>query len=71
MIDIKRWIDIDGPEFKTLEDSSTIKKIVNMGLEAGAITLDKNGYMWSGENPIHAENGSELVGLRCSKKAVN
>lgn len=71
MVDIKRWIDIDGEEFKSLEDSSTIRKIINMGLEAGAITLDNNGYMWNRENPIHAEKGSELVGIRYSKKAVN
>lgn len=70
-INIKRWIDLESPEFETIENPSVIKKLVKRGVELGAIQVDKNGYMKSGENIIHVEIGTELVGLRYSSKASN
>lgn len=68
---IKRWIDLESPEFEKVENPNAIKKLVKRGLELGAITIDKHGYMKSGDNIIHVEIGSELVGLRYTLKAVN
>ena len=69
--DIKRWIDMDSSEFNQIETPSLVKKIVLSGIEYGFITVDKNGYMFQGENIVHAELGTELVGLRYSAKAAN
>lgn len=70
-VNLSRWIDIEGPDFKQVEDHQAVKKLVKTCLELDLITIDKNGYMWYKEYPVHAEIGLELVGLRYSSKASN
>jgi hypothetical protein len=70
-LNITRWIDMDGPDFQRLEQHNFIRKIIRVGIEGGAIKVDKAGYMWQGENPVHAELDGGLVGLRFAAKAAN
>ena len=70
-VTIDRWIDLDGADFKRVEKHNFIRKIISIGLEGGVITVDKAGYMWQGDNPVHAELDGQLVGLRFAAKAVN
>lgn len=71
MVNLETWIDMDGADFKRIERSTLIRKIINVGVETGQITIDKAGYMWKGSDPIYAELDGKLVGLRYSAKAVN
>lgn len=71
MIDITRWIDLESKEFLTIENAVTVKKMIKRGIELGAIVVDRNGFMKSGDNTIHVEIGTELVGVRYSAKACN
>jgi len=70
-VNIDRWIDLDGLDFKQVERHTFIRKIVMVGIEGGVIVADKAGYLWQGENPVHAELDGKFVGLRYSAKAVN
>lgn len=70
-VNIERWIDMDGEDFKRIEKPTFVRKIVTIGIEGGVIKVDNAGYMWAGENPVHAELDGELVGLRYAAKAVN
>jgi len=70
-VNINRWIDMDGPDFKRVEKHNFIRKIISVGIEGGVIKVDKAGYMWQGENPVHAELDGQFVGLRFAAKALN
>ena len=71
MVSIDSWIDMNSLDFERVEKHNLIRKIVNVGVEAGLITIDKLGYMWQDSNPVHAELDGKLVGLRYSAKAIN
>ena len=70
---ITKWVDLDDPEFKTVEYYTYIRKVVLAGLEYKIITPDKMGnlYMDDGATPISAELNGETVGVRYSMKALN
>lgn len=70
-VDIDQWIDMDSADFKRVGACSMVRKVVNIGIEAGIIRVDKAGYMWQGDNPVHAELDGKFVGLRYSAKALN
>jgi len=70
-IQIDHWIDMDGADFKRVERHNLIRKIINIGIEDGAITVDKAGFMWQGSRPVYAELDGQLVGLRFAAKAAN
>lgn len=70
-VNIERWIDLDSADFKRTEKPTFIRKVLNIGIEEGIITVDKAGYMWKGSTPVHTELDGELVGLRYAAKAVN
>lgn len=70
-LQIEQWIDMDGEDFKRLEDSVLIRKIVNVRVETGIIKIDNAGYMWEGTNPVHAELDGKFVGLRYAARALN
>ncbi len=70
-INIDRWIDMDSKEFQTIESHGWIRRFTLRAIELGAVTVDKAGYIWAKEHPVHAELDGKYVGLRYSAKAVN
>lgn len=72
IIKVVRWADLDSPEIKALEYYTYIRKVVFTGLEYKIIRSDNSGclFMMDG-NPVHANVGTELVGIKYSKKAAN
>ena len=70
-INIDRWIDMDSAEFQTIENHGWIRRFTLRSIELGAVTVDKAGYIWHNEHPVHAELDGKFVGLRYSAKAVN
>lgn len=70
-IDLDRWIDMNSDEFKLIENHGWIRQKTLRAVELGVITVDRAGYMWFNDTPIHAELDGKLVGLRYAVKAVN
>jgi hypothetical protein len=70
-VSIERWIDLDSADFKRLENHGYIRQQTLRAIELGVIVVDKAGYMWFKEQPIHAELDGQTVGLRLAAKAVN
>lgn len=70
-VNIDRWIDINGPDFKRMERHTFILKIINIGIEGGIIQVDSAGYMWQKGNPVYGELDGQFVGLRYAAKAIN
>lgn len=68
---VERWVDMDSAEFKKIEHHAWIRRFTLRAIELGAVTIDKAGYIWSNDTPVHAELDGELVGLRYSVSAVN
>lgn len=71
VVSVDTWIDMDGADFKRLENQYWVRKAVNVGIELGLVTVDKAGYMWKDSSPVYAKLDGKLVGLRYSAKAVN
>lgn len=70
-VHIERWIDLDSADFKRMENHSWIRQKTLRAVELGVITVDRAGYMWFNETPIHGELDGQIVGLRLAVKAVN
>lgn len=70
-VNIDRWIDLDGPEFKKVEKPTFQRKIIQIGIEGGVIKVDNAGYMWQNGKPVYTELDGRFVGLRFSAKALN
>lgn len=71
MVEIDRWIDIDGEEFKQIENAAFIYRFTLRAIELKAIAPDKNGNLYFGDIPSHVELNGKFVGLRYSKQASN
>jgi hypothetical protein len=69
--DLDSWIDMDGADFKRLENQYWIRKAIHVGLETGQVKVDNAGYLWKDSSPVYAKLDGKLVGLRYSAKAVN
>jgi len=70
-VHIERWIDLDSADFKRMENHSWIRQNTLQAVELGVITVDRAGYMWFNETPIHGQLDGQIVGLRLAAKAVN
>jgi hypothetical protein len=69
---IERWIDIDSPEFKQVEQAHAVRKLTLRSLELQIVVPDKNGYLYTvGGLPLNAELNGKTIGLRYSAKAAN
>lgn len=69
---ISRWLDLDSPEFKSIEDYTMSRRSTLRAIEVGAIIPDKNGNLYT-ENgiPVWDYVNGECVGVRISAKALN
>jgi hypothetical protein len=70
-INIERWIDLDGADFKRVAKPTFTRKIIQIGIDGGVIKVDNAGYMWQNGAPVYAELDGKFVGLRFSAKAAN
>lgn len=68
---VTKWVDLDSQEFKTIECYDVLQQAIHEGIEEGEITVDKMGYLWQDNMPLHTEVAGELVKLRLSTMAAN